>query len=150
MFYLGALSCGILFIYPAHITFGGTDWIDCVMEQYPLQRLSFTAFVFVPTLWFYIILFFMATLLNRNIITPSTYYMASTFGTGFIFMMAVYLQETYLINQASQKVGKLVDTKCVTVTLHLRWCCSVLPCQMEVYLPSWKIFWITRSEFNKL
>ena len=93
----------IISAFPFQLWQGGSEWIDCVQELYPAQRLSFTSFVYVPTTWMFSMMFFGISLMKRKIVTPTLF--ALVFGAGnlFIFLLVILMQEIHLPNVATQK-----------------------------------------------
>jgi hypothetical protein len=74
--FFGAMALGPITLFPVQVAYD-SNWYTCVVDKYPLQGLAFTAYTFVPVSTIVATLGFMATLLNRKMISELT--IASTF-----------------------------------------------------------------------
>ena len=93
-----------LLTYPLHVAFRGSDWIDCVSRDWPMQTTSFVAYVYIPTTWMFMMMAFSASLYNRKIISTQTLIGLFICGSFLIFSSAVLAQETHLQGLATQKM----------------------------------------------
>jgi len=91
--FVGCLSLLLLSGYPLQLAFGGEKWYKCVREDYPLQRLGFVFYVYIPATFSFGAMLFGATLLNRGVI--SNFF----FGSFFVGLIVATLFSTVLMQE---------------------------------------------------
>lgn len=60
---IGCFCLALLAGYPLQLAFGGHDWYECVLDTYPMQRVGFVYYVYVPATFTFGAMMFGATLL---------------------------------------------------------------------------------------
>lgn len=100
----GLFALSLLSGYPLQLALQGDDWFNGVLTIYPLQRLAFVYYVYIPATFGFHVIVFAATLDNRKIIGPMTFA-----GIIFVFVFGilvptVLLQEVYIGCVSTQKL----------------------------------------------
>ena len=103
---VGSGCCALLLLcgYPLQLALFGKQWYTHVLYRYPRQADAFINFVYVPTSWGLSAIFFLATLLNRNIMKPLTFSIFFLFIVLVLFITTVIVQEVHLGCVSSQKL----------------------------------------------
>lgn len=100
----GSFGLLLLSAYPVHLAIGGDEWLNCVVDQYPMQLQGFAGYVYVPTTFVFSAMLFGATLLDRAVIT-STFF-GVVFG-GFVagtVVVNVIVQELHIPYVSTQRL----------------------------------------------
>jgi len=100
----GLFALSLLSGYPLQLALQGDDWFNGVVSIYPLQRLAFVYYVYIPATFGFNVIVFAATLDNRKMIRPITFgaiIFVFVFG---ILLPTVLLQEVYIGCVSTQKL----------------------------------------------
>ena len=77
----GSMATWLLSIYPIHLALEGEQWVDCISQTYPAQKIGFAGYVYIPASWVFSAMMFGVTLVDRKILHQITF--------GLIFGVAI-------------------------------------------------------------
>lgn len=100
----GLFALSLLSGYPLQLALQGDAWFNAVLAAYPLQRLAFVYYVYIPATFGFHVIVFAATLENRRIIRPKTFGLVIFVFVFGLLVPTVLLQEVYIGCVSTQKL----------------------------------------------
>jgi hypothetical protein len=95
---LGTIASATTFCYPMHLVYDG-QWLNCVLEQrYFAEDITLTAYVYLPATMCFSLMIFGATLLQRQIISDTTFGMVGILCFVATFSIGLLIPELQLPN----------------------------------------------------
>lgn len=100
----GSFGLVLLLSYPIHVVIGGPQWLECLAEEYPSQRLAFSSYIYVPAATALAAIMFGATLLIRKAVPKSVFCALFLIITPLTVGVTVLSQEIHLPFVSTQRL----------------------------------------------